>query len=160
MMRSRRRSRRCCALQGISRKTDGTSLDTLTKAPISALSGMARVLRRGGSGAANDILPRASSSKTAFTPLSPAHRREPRPLHRYFEITLRGSRRRGARSRPALPPSGGAGALRRAEIEDGALAGQGLELLWVDDPVDAFFLEIQGSGRVHLKEGGTTRNRL
>src|SRR5439155_25179698 len=26
-----------------------------------------------------------------------------------------------------------------------------------DDPVDAFFLEIQGSGRVHLKEGGTTR---
>jgi len=32
-----------------------------------------------------------------------------------------------------------------------------LELLWVDDPVDAFFLEIQGSGRVHLKEGGTTR---
>jgi len=37
---------------------------------------------------------------------------------------------------------------------DGAFAGKGLELLWVDDPVDAFFLEIQGSGRVKLREGG------
>ncbi len=44
-----------------------------------------------------------------------------------------------------------------AEIEDGALAGAGQEVLWVDDPVDAFFLEIQGSGRVRLKEGGTER---
>jgi membrane-bound lytic murein transglycosylase A len=32
-----------------------------------------------------------------------------------------------------------------------------LELLWVDNPIDAFFLEIQGSGRVRLKEGGTVR---
>jgi membrane-bound lytic murein transglycosylase A len=32
-----------------------------------------------------------------------------------------------------------------------------LELLWVDDPVDAFFLEIQGSGRVRLREGGMVR---
>src|SRR6266851_8466404 len=45
----------------------------------------------------------------------------------------------------------------RAEIEDGALVGQGLELLWVDDPIDAFFLEIQGSGRVRLREGGMIR---
>jgi len=45
----------------------------------------------------------------------------------------------------------------RAEIEDGALAGRGLELLWVDDPVDAFFLQIQGSGRVRLRSGRTIR---
>jgi membrane-bound lytic murein transglycosylase A len=37
----------------------------------------------------------------------------------------------------------------RAEIMRGALAGQGLEIVWVD-PVDAFFLQIQGSGRVAL----------
>jgi len=37
----------------------------------------------------------------------------------------------------------------RADI-DGALALRGQELLWVDDPVEAFFLQIQGSGRVHL----------
>lgn len=45
----------------------------------------------------------------------------------------------------------------RAEIEQGALEGRGLELIWVDDPVDAFFLHVQGSGRVVLPDGGTTR---
>lgn len=41
----------------------------------------------------------------------------------------------------------------RAEIEDGALAGKGLELAWVKDPVDLFFLEIQGSGRIRFDDG-------
>jgi membrane-bound lytic murein transglycosylase A len=41
----------------------------------------------------------------------------------------------------------------RAEIVGGALAGRDLELLWVDDPVDAFFLQIQGSGHVELEDG-------
>lgn len=45
----------------------------------------------------------------------------------------------------------------RAEIENGALAGQGLELVWLADPVDAFFLHVQGSGRVRLAEGGIAR---
>ena len=38
----------------------------------------------------------------------------------------------------------------RAEIERGAPALNGRELLWVDDPVELFFLQIQGSGRVKL----------
>ena len=42
---------------------------------------------------------------------------------------------------------------KRAEIESGALSGKGLELVWVDDPVDAFFLQIQGSGLVKLPSG-------
>jgi len=45
----------------------------------------------------------------------------------------------------------------RAAIAGGALAGRGLELLWVDDPVDAFFLHIQGSGRVALPDGRVLR---
>lgn len=45
----------------------------------------------------------------------------------------------------------------RRAIEGGALAGRDLELVWVDDPVDAFFLHIQGSGRVQLAEGGEMR---
>jgi membrane-bound lytic murein transglycosylase A len=45
----------------------------------------------------------------------------------------------------------------RAEIDAGALTGRGLELLWLADPIDAFFLSVQGSGRVRLAEGGTTR---
>src|SRR5262249_38543784 len=45
----------------------------------------------------------------------------------------------------------------RQAIDAGALAGRGLELLWVDDPIDAFFLQLQGSGRVRLAEGGSLR---
>ncbi len=45
----------------------------------------------------------------------------------------------------------------RAAIDAGALAGRKLELLWVDDPVDRFFLEIQGSGQVRLPDGETVR---
>ena len=45
----------------------------------------------------------------------------------------------------------------RAAIEAGALADRGLALVWVDDPVEAFFLHIQGSGRVALPDGGELR---
>lgn len=41
----------------------------------------------------------------------------------------------------------------RAEIEDGALDGRAQPILWVDDPIDAFFLHIQGSGIVRLDDG-------
>ncbi|WP_264177148.1 murein transglycosylase A [Falsiroseomonas ponticola] len=44
----------------------------------------------------------------------------------------------------------------RAAIAAGALAGQGLELAWVD-PIDAFFLHIQGSGRVTFPDGSVRR---
>jgi len=44
----------------------------------------------------------------------------------------------------------------RAEIEtQGLLRGQ--ELFWVDDPIDAFFLQVQGSGRIQLPDGQTVR---
>jgi membrane-bound lytic murein transglycosylase A len=79
----------------------------------------------------------------------------------YYEIELNGSRQqRGCYRTPIYrrPSEPGAAArYSRAEIEDGALAGLDLELLWVDDPVDAFFLEIQGSGVVRLRNGGTVR---
>jgi membrane-bound lytic murein transglycosylase A len=45
----------------------------------------------------------------------------------------------------------------RAEIEQGALAGQGLELLYLEDPVDAFFMHVQGSGRIQLPDGTSVR---
>lgn len=45
----------------------------------------------------------------------------------------------------------------RAEIEDGILAGKGLEIAWAADPVDLFFLEIQGSGRVRFPDGSVMR---
>lgn len=45
----------------------------------------------------------------------------------------------------------------RADIDRGALAGRDLELFWVDSAVDAFFLHLQGSGRVLLEDGGAVR---
>jgi membrane-bound lytic murein transglycosylase A len=45
----------------------------------------------------------------------------------------------------------------RAEIEDGALDGRGLEIVWLRDPVDAFFIQIQGSARIRLEDGAYLR---
>jgi membrane-bound lytic murein transglycosylase A len=45
----------------------------------------------------------------------------------------------------------------RAEIDEGALTGRNLELLWVDDPIAKFFLQIQGSGQVRLNDGSVVR---
>lgn len=45
----------------------------------------------------------------------------------------------------------------RSAIENGALDGRARPIVWVDDPVDAFFLQIQGSGRVQLEDGAVIR---
>lgn len=45
----------------------------------------------------------------------------------------------------------------RAEIEDGALAGRGLERLYLKSPVDLFFMQVQGSGKARLPDGSFRR---
>ena len=45
----------------------------------------------------------------------------------------------------------------RAEIEDGAIAGRGLEICWLKSQTDLLFAQIQGSARVRLEEGSTIR---
>jgi membrane-bound lytic murein transglycosylase A len=77
----------------------------------------------------------------------------------YFEPELRGSR---APSRIFTVPVYRRPAdltdqpyLTRGEIEQGALKGKGLEIAYVQDPVALFEVQVQGSGRVHLAEGGT-----
>lgn len=45
----------------------------------------------------------------------------------------------------------------RAAIEDGALAGRGLEVAWIEHPVDLFFMQIQGSARIRLSDGRVLR---
>ncbi len=44
----------------------------------------------------------------------------------------------------------------REELASGARLA-GAELLWVDDPIEAFFLQVQGSGRVRLPDGTVVR---
>jgi membrane-bound lytic murein transglycosylase A len=60
---------------------------------------------------------------------------------------LKGMRLRGRLSGKTVVPYS-----TRAEIERSHLPGK--ELVWVDDPVEAFFLEVQGSGRVQLDGSG------
>ncbi len=81
----------------------------------------------------------------------------------YFEPELNGALTPGGRYRypvyaqPAESKSGGLW-LTRKEIETGtALKGRGLEIAWVDDPVELFFLQIQGSGRIILPNGRRLR---
>ena len=45
----------------------------------------------------------------------------------------------------------------RAAIEDGALKDRGLEICWLRDPIDAFFIHIQGSARIRLDDGKILR---
>lgn len=45
----------------------------------------------------------------------------------------------------------------RASIENGMLRGRGLELAWLEDPVDVYFLQIQGSGRIRMPDGRVVR---
>lgn len=45
----------------------------------------------------------------------------------------------------------------RQAIEQGALAGQGLEIAWLADPVDAFFIHVQGAARLRMTDGALRR---
>ena len=63
--------------------------------------------------------------------------------------SLKGMRLRGRLSGKTVVPYSS-----RADIERARLSGK--ELLWVDDAVEAFFLEVQGSGRVLLDDSGET----
>jgi peptidoglycan lytic transglycosylase A len=103
----------------------------------------------------------------------------------YYEPIVAGSRTRTARFAypihgvpddliefdPSCPPPGINAAQRfarktatgfapyfdRAAIQAGALSGRGLELVYLADPVDAFFIHIQGSARIAFADGGTMR---
>ncbi|QYX56984.1 murein transglycosylase A [Roseovarius sp. SCSIO 43702] len=81
----------------------------------------------------------------------------------YFEPELNGSLTRTERFRfplyrepeiaRAISPW-----MTRREIETGSfMEGRGLEIAWVDDPVELFFLQIQGSGRIRLQNGEVIR---
>jgi membrane-bound lytic murein transglycosylase A len=110
-------------------------------------------------------------------------RAAPGLLTAYFEPVLKGSRTRSARfpipvyRRPdgliPLPaghplaasgltagrpvPGGLEPYFTRGEIEAGALAGRGLELLYLSDALEAFVMHVQGSGLVELDDGSSVR---
>ncbi len=81
----------------------------------------------------------------------------------YFEPELEGSTSRTGRFRYPIyrmPPEarGTTRWLSRRELlTNGVMQNRGLEIAWVDDPVELFFLQIQGSGRIRLPDGRALR---
>ncbi len=80
----------------------------------------------------------------------------------YFEPELDGSPVRSGRFQYPIyrrPPELQEGMVyhSRSAIEGGAIAGRGLELAWLDDPVDVYFLQVQGSGRIRMTDGTVMR---
>lgn len=69
-----------------------------------------------------------------------------------FKPALKGQRIAGRVEKQKLVPYD-----KRASIAKGSLKGRAKPLVWVKDPVDAFFLEIQGSGRVRMTGGHEMR---
>jgi membrane-bound lytic murein transglycosylase A len=69
-----------------------------------------------------------------------------------FADNLKGRRIRGRVDGSAMVPY-----FERGQIEDGALAGKGLEIGYAADPYELFFLHIQGSGRLRLPDGQVMR---
>jgi membrane-bound lytic murein transglycosylase A len=83
-------------------------------------------------------------------------------LTAYFEPEYSASRQPSADfpapvlAQPGRDFKAGPDAPKRAEIEAGALAGRGLELGFMH-PVDLFFMQVQGSGRLSFADGGRMR---
>ena len=81
----------------------------------------------------------------------------------YFEPELDGSPVPSPRYRHpvyAMPPEARRSQpwLTRRQILTGSvMQGRGLEIAWVDDPVELFFLQVQGSGRIRFPDGRVIR---
>ncbi|MEO6256652.1 MAG: murein transglycosylase A [Sphingomicrobium sp.] len=80
------------------------------------------------------------------------------PIYRTPPDLIRCTRADGQGGRGRIDPTGQCVLyFARPEIEDGALAGKGLEIAWAADPIELFFLQIQGSGRLRLPDGSVMR---
>ena len=81
----------------------------------------------------------------------------------YFEPELDGSLYRTARYRypvyraPEIAKTSDPWLTRREIATGDAMTGGGYEIAWVDDPVELFFLQIQGSGRIRLPDDDMIR---
>ncbi len=97
-----------------------------------------------------------------FRPVLITHRDEPL-FTGYFEPELTGSLTRTSRYRfpvYSMPPEAIRNQpwlTRRQILTTGVMDGRGLEIAWVDDAVELFFLQIQGSGRIKLPDGSFIR---
>ncbi len=121
--------------------------------------------------AAADLAARRGSkaSSPAITSRS-STARGPRPMStpcRSIAVPPTCSSAATSRIRPACPTRARCSARSAAasscpitiapQIEDGAIAGRGLEICWLKSQTDLLFAQIQGSARIRLEDGSTIR---
>ncbi|MFN3869632.1 MAG: MltA domain-containing protein, partial [Hyphomicrobiaceae bacterium] len=99
------------------------------------------------------VIEGSRTASSVFT--APVYRRPPDLLNLVSEGE------RGARAdqltHARRTPAGWEPYPTRQQIEEGALAGQGLELVFLKDPVELFFMQVQGSGRIDFGDGTSMR---
>lgn len=101
--------------------------------------------------------PVLKGSRTPQGPYQTPIYKRPADLVTIIPETHRGAVKAGTLTHVRKTGKGNEPYFTRAQIDQGALKGKGLELLYFADSVDIFFMQIQGSGRVQLTDGTTIR---
>ncbi len=100
--------------------------------------------------------PEISGSRTQQAGFDvPVYRRPPELVEidlGQFSDSLKGKKIRGKVNGTTFVPYAD-----HTQIETGSLAGRGLEIAWAADPVEFFFLQVQGSGRLRQPDGSVMR---
>ena len=97
--------------------------------------------------------PQIAGSRTPMPGYVPVYRKPPDLIDADAAAIAAGATiKRGRMENGILVPY-----YERSEIEEGALAGKGLEIAWAADAIDFFFLQIQGSGRLQMPDGSVMR---
>ncbi len=96
-------------------------------------------------------------SRTPQGPYQTPIYKRPADLVTVIPETHRGAVKAGTLTHVRKTEKGTEPYFTRAQIDQGALKGKGLELLYFADSVDVFFMQIQGSGRIKLTDGTTIR---
>lgn len=111
----------------------------------------------------NDAAAARQFFESRFTPVLVASKGTSKGLFTgYWELEVEGSRTRGGPYQFPVYQApadlvAGQPYLERAAIEDGALAGKNLEIMWLKSADDVFVLQMQGSGRIRLPDGRLQR---
>lgn len=101
--------------------------------------------------------PVLKASRTPQGPYQTPIYKRPADLATIIPETHRGAVKPGTLTHVRKTEKGNEPYFTRAQIDQGALKGKGLELLYFADSVDVFFMQIQGSGRIQLTDGTSIR---
>jgi membrane-bound lytic murein transglycosylase A len=146
------------ACEQATRRGDQITSEAAARAFFEASFTPSAVVKKGQTGLVTGYYePVLLGSRTPEGPYQTPIYRRPPDLVNVVDDTRRGALKPGALTHVRKTSSGTEPYFTRAQIEGGALKGKGLELLYLTDSVDVFFMQIQGSGRIKLTDGTTVR---